>query len=705
MKSLLKYLKSVPLPSPLGGSWRGALLLFLLSPFGGVGGGFAYAQFESAEVIPFPGNSTKSEFGPMIVGDTLYYSRIDEIKEEENQTKEPKAFYRIRRAELDHNGQVVSTVVFDREKSSRYHDGPLCYSSAAGCYFITRSSFDEAEVKNKVFKKRMVELKLDMYDPVSRKSTPFPHNVKGFSVVHPTTNAKGDVLYFASDMEDGFGGHDIYMSQFVGGQWREPVNLGSAVNTDKDELYPFMSSEDELFFTSNRSGGKGGLDIYMSRKTASGSFSAPILLPEPINSASDDFSITLSENKRFGALASNREGARGLDDIFMIKLAAWTTDLLGTAVDKISGLPVSGVNVQLFDADSIMVASVLSDDEGAFQFEIESDIDYTVTANKEAYRTLSQTAHYHSKNLLFRMEGVHALQLYVLDGETHQPLPSFKVRNLTDGQTWEGDMDYALVELAANAENQLRVEADGFFMTRVIKNTIGLPYGMDKETVVLYPDKKDAVFELKNINYELAKWTLMPESKLELNKLVNIMKENAEVIVELRSHTDSRGSDAYNMTLSQKRSASCREYLIENGIASNRITSVGFGETRLLNHCGNGVNCPEEMHFANRRTEIKFDRVTSLGARQAEIDAAIKASGNRFFLISGSFKSEQVALRFYDDLRHQDVECILLGRIRGDFYAVALEGFSSLNDASERLKELQKKPENVNMWIYDFGRY
>src|SRR5262249_19147267 len=110
---------------------------------------------------------------------------------------------------------------------------------------------------------------------------------------------------------------------------------------------------------------------------------------------------------------------------------------------------------------------------------------------------------------------------------------------------------------------------------------------------------------LENIYYDLDKWDIRPDAAAGLDKLVNIMKENPDIKVELGSHTDSRADDKYNMKLSQKRAESAVNYIVTHGISKDRITAKGYGESMLINRCKNGVKCSEEEHQQNRRTEFK----------------------------------------------------------------------------------------------------
>jgi outer membrane protein OmpA-like peptidoglycan-associated protein len=110
---------------------------------------------------------------------------------------------------------------------------------------------------------------------------------------------------------------------------------------------------------------------------------------------------------------------------------------------------------------------------------------------------------------------------------------------------------------------------------------------------------------LENIFYDLNKSTLRPESKIALDKLADFIKKN-DLRIELSAHTDARGSDAYNLKISQARAQSCVDYLITKGVKKSNIIAKGYGETQLLNKCKNNVTCPEEMHQENRRTEVKI---------------------------------------------------------------------------------------------------
>ena len=149
-------------------------------------------------------------------------------------------------------------------------------------------------------------------------------------------------------------------------------------------------------------------------------------------------------------------------------------------------------------------------------------------------------------------------------------------------------------------------EIEGYQNSSKNITSVGKPFGISKDTIWVEKVEVGQKFVLENIFYDYDKWDILPESEVELNKLIAVMKNNPSWKVELGSHTDARGSDSYNEILSQKRSDSAVEYIIKNGVGNNRIIAKGYGESQLINHCKNGVECPDEVHRQNRRTEFKI---------------------------------------------------------------------------------------------------
>jgi len=203
------------------------------------------------------------------------------------------------------------------------------------------------------------------------------------------------------------------------------------------------------------------------------------------------------------------------------------------------------------------------------------------------------------------IEGIYNLELTVLDKETMKEISNPKV-SFGDG------IVAALVgvilkrALKKNSDYVATTQVDGYMNHSKTITTKGKPFGTIKETIVLEKVKVGQVFVMENIYYDFDKWDILPESEVELDKLVKVMNDNPSWKVELGSHTDCRGSDAYNEKLSQKRSESAVAYIVSQGISQDRIIAKGYGESQLVNECDDGVPCTAEQHRQNRRTEFKI---------------------------------------------------------------------------------------------------
>ncbi|MFV0590683.1 MAG: OmpA family protein [Draconibacterium sp.] len=682
-------------------------ILLLLCLFPGIAICQKLEIFEDVvvEVVPFRFNTTLNEFGPTLVGDTLYYPAMFEniTSGKSSLRKEFYSYFNIKKVYLDERGKLLSNPAHDFRKSSKYHDGPLCYNPLTGYYFITRSGFDNARKENLVFRKKIVELKLDIYNPSTRKSEPFLFNSNKYSVAHPAISQRGDTLFFASDMPGGFGGKDLYYSVYINGTWREPKNMGAVINTEFDEVFPSVHKSGAFFFASDRPGGIGGLDIYASKLKSKGQFSIPFLMADSINSTADDFGLTFSDSGKYGFFSSNRAG-NGDDDLYQVFLDKQTIVIEGVATDSITGELIAGVSLELIDESGTLIKTLRSGIGGSYEFEILKNKIFKIKAEKKNYRNVTREITYNSPDANVQLEGLYELELTVTSVDKDIFVNDFKVINSTDGSTWNGKNGIATIYLAHNKVNSLLVGAEGFLYQRINVSTRGLQYGLLEETVQLYPFVVDKAFELKNIYYALDKWDLTEASKLELNKLVSLMKENPEIKVDLNSHTDSRGSDQYNLVLSQKRSQSCEKYLIECGIPTDRIDPHGYGETQLINKCRNGVNCPEEMHQANRRTEIKFDTYFNKITTQARILEQIRKTGNRFFIIGKTFQNKRLAQLYFDEMKIKGFNTLYMGEIERNVIYVALEGFTDLEVAKTYLDEIKEKDDFSDVWLFDYGR-
>jgi hypothetical protein len=204
----------------------------------------------------------------------------------------------------------------------------------------------------------------------------------------------------------------------------------------------------------------------------------------------------------------------------------------------------------------------------------------------------------------------------VTDKKTGKPLAGVKVKFKNKDDDTEdfimtdstGSYTY---ELKPNKNYEIIASKDLYFVKKekifIPKSKKGDKINKDLSLDMIVIDKPIVI---ENIYYDLAKWDIRPEAGLELDKLVQFLRDNGKINIELSSHTDSRSSDAYNLSLSNKRAQSAVDYIISKGIDTARLKAKGYGEKKLLNKCRDGVECTEEEQQMNRRTEIKVIKIT-----------------------------------------------------------------------------------------------
>jgi peptidoglycan-associated lipoprotein len=207
---------------------------------------------------------------------------------------------------------------------------------------------------------------------------------------------------------------------------------------------------------------------------------------------------------------------------------------------------------------------------------------------------------------------VYGVEGIVHDRETKAPIGGAVVALMDPvsgkelATTTTGADGYYYFSLEPEKNYKLKAVAEGYFAKSDVVTTVGKKAGIIKKDLPLEKLILNKPIRLDNIYYDLAKWNIRSDAAKELDKLVQILKDNPTIVIELSSHTDSRASDAYNMTLSDKRAKSAVKYIIEKGgISASRITGKGYGESMLINRCANGVKCSEKEHQENRRTEFK----------------------------------------------------------------------------------------------------
>jgi hypothetical protein len=271
--------------------------------------------------------------------------------------------------------------------NSKFHEGPMTFFPGGDSVIFTRNNF----VPGKVGKSADGTNKLKLYTARNKDGkwtgiTELPFNNSEYSVGHPALSPDGKRLYFTSDMPGGHGGTDLYVSTWVDGKWSKPLNLGNTINTEGNEMFPFVAADDELFFSSDGLGGLGGLDIFRA-KLGNGNAQYVANMSFPINSRKDDFGIILDKSQRSGFFASNRKRGQGDDDIYRFTYTPpLNLRLEGIVLWAGTETPIDSVDIQFKEIDNLL-GKAFTPGDGKFRFNnIRTEKQYEVVANKPGLR-------------------------------------------------------------------------------------------------------------------------------------------------------------------------------------------------------------------------------------------------------------------------------------------------------------------------------
>lgn len=496
-------------------------------------------------------NTVGSDMGPAFYKDRLVFSSTSiGAKSATTYKWNELPFLKMYSAKINPNGDLSGVESFAPKLKTAYHDGPVSIDQKKDIIYFTRNNFVRGKTSQS--KDGVVNLKIFIgkFESGDWKLTgPFQFNSNEYSIGHPSIDMEGKILYFASDMPGGYGKSDIYFSVFSNGQWSKPINLGPKINTEGNEFFPFISNDGVLYFASDGHGGLGGLDIFFSVPER-GIFNSIENMGYAVNSPKDDFGLALDSTGIKGYFTTNRPGGRGDDDLFYLKIKHIPVIIRGVIRDRDTKEILAGAKVTVVGENGKEVASSVTRVDGQFEFEVDKGQRYNIKVSRELYN--------------------------------------------------DNEVSIATATLRPNDEAYSEI-----FLEQKIDelDNSPAPKSMEEED-----GEALQVIELDYINYELDQSDIRPEAAAILDKLVALLKQYPDLEMRIESHTDSRGSDEYNMLLSKKRAKAAYDYVVSKGIDSKRLLYHGYGETRLLNKCANGVECTEEQHEVNRRSIVKVVR-------------------------------------------------------------------------------------------------
>jgi outer membrane protein OmpA-like peptidoglycan-associated protein len=690
-------------------------------------------------------NSNLDDFGAAFYKDGIIFAserdKGSAVKRSHSWTGEP--FLDLYFVPIKNCGVDVQTgrpEKFTSDINSKYHDAIVTFTKDQSSIFFTRNNYSKG--KTSADDEGIVRLKIYT---AKKKGTGFateeslPFNSDEYSNAHPAINAEGTKLYFSSDMPGGFGGMDLYVSELENGRWGPPMNLGPNINTEGNELFPFIHSSGRLYFASDGHLGLGGIDIFYVDSRGDGQWTSPENPGSPINSTDDDFGINLNDEGTCGFFSSDRVGGSGRDDIYSftkmatpvkiyvydeatkepiadamitsdscvkkvlktgkdgraiidikfnsccsftaemagyeknnktgcVKDASMSENVVieiplkkdkkftvdGFVFDQNTGLPLPDAKVTLLQCDSTKVNQMFTTDaSGKFEFKLEEGCCYKLRGEKDKYFAVTTpdtictkamvSSKTYSVNLNLQPSTTSEPKPTDLTNTTTTPTTTTNPRNpnavyfdpekglyLKNGKSFSGTDngttykngkvvgDKMPSDIAANTPkdpNAVYFDREKQLFVKGGKPFTGTHNGAsykDGKAVdgltpssSLYTDDPTAQAYLLDIYYDFDQSSIRDESLPELEKLLKLMQNNTSQIIEISSHTDTRGSNNYNNRLSQRRAESVVRWLIGKGVDRNRLVPRGYGEGMTTNKCINNVKCSEEEHQLNRRTEFR----------------------------------------------------------------------------------------------------
>lgn len=493
-------------------------------------------------------NSRRGEFSPMLLGpdyDQLYFAssrskdkdqKISAITGQNNNN-----FYVIKK---DEQGNWLQPEELEDEVNTEFDEGTPSFTPDGNTMYYTYCT--QAPEGDRTAEIYMSSRSSAKWGKGSRVEI-LKDSVT--ALAHPSVSPDGRWLYFVSDAVGGQGGKDIFRARINGNDFGPMENLGPEINTEGDELFPYVRDSVTLYFASNGHPGMGGLDIFRATLDSTEHWHVENMR-SPINSNGDDFGITFEGVHERGFFSSNRNDARGYDHLYSFELPIITVKIEGIVFD-VDEVPIEGATVRIVGRDGLN-AKVLTMKNGEYEVELERDIRYVMMASARGF--LNQN-----------------------------------------------------FELKTGAEEKNETYIVDFYLSPITKPVV-----------------------IENIFYDFDKATLRPESKAALDEMIKMLNDNPNVTIELGAHTDRKGTDKYNEGLAQRRAQSVVDYLIEGGIAPDRLEAKGYGESvpKVINkkmarehdflHEGDTLSAPfiekltpEQQEIAdqiNRRTEFKVLR-------------------------------------------------------------------------------------------------
>jgi outer membrane protein OmpA-like peptidoglycan-associated protein/tetratricopeptide (TPR) repeat protein len=495
-------------------------------------------------------NSKYSDYGSAFFGEQLVFASARDtggiFKRKHKWTNQ--SFTNLYQSKVGSDGNLQEADKFSKATNSKFHESTPVFTKDGQTMYFTRNNYVDGK-KGKSGEKVMLLkiLKATLVDDKWENVVELPFNSNEYSVAHPALSPDDKTLYFASDMPGTLGASDLYKVAINGDSYGEPENLGPVFNTEARETFPFMSDENELYFASDGQLGLGGLDIFVSKMEEDGTFKEIHNVGAPVNGKNDDFALLIDTQTKFGFFTSNRDGGQGYDDIYKFK----------------ENIPLP------YKCEQTLEIAVVDQE--------------TAEVIPNAQITLMD-------------ENMQAIEQVFADENGKHTFNKDKI---------ECDKDYTVRVTGINgySSNEKPVHT----AEKTGETFVEIPLEKNRKQITTGTDLAKT-FGIEMIYFDLDKSNIRKDAAAKLAIIVEVMIDNPNIKIDVRSHTDCRQTYDYNIALSDRRAKSTINWLVKKGIAKNRLTGRGYGESKLVNDCGceptNDSTCTEEEHQKNRRSEF-----------------------------------------------------------------------------------------------------
>lgn len=413
-----------------------------------------------------------------------------------------------------------------------------------------------------------------------------PFSSKEYNYMHPTASADGKYLYFVSDKGGGEGGTDIWVSKRTEKGWGRTKNLGINVNTAANEGYPFIDKNGRLYFCSKGHPGYGGFDIFMTEQDEAGVWKKPVNLGSPINSPRDDISIFIDTKMKKGMFTSNRSG--GDDDIYLFEIVRGHGEksmkpmTAPVVIQKEEVEIEEEIEVITKEEKVIETKEIIIEKREEIEEEVEIEIEEKVVIEETVEEMaaekvdLSEQEKEVTKEVEIEIEKVEEIEV-TKEEVVPTVIPETPIK----------------MDISETEKEKSKVQ-NFYYLSEISK------YTQDGTLAA------GQVFRLENAPYAFEVYEVTSEISAQLDIIADFLKENEAVNIEIGAHTESKGNDKNNLILSRYRAQAAVAYLKKSGIDKSRLSFKGYGELEILNNCVNDVDCSQKDHLYNQRLEMKI---------------------------------------------------------------------------------------------------